>query len=193
MQISYYKRTKAQLDCELREIASLVKDENERFFRATACIHACLAEFKEHLLENPFVNVWEEIYFFKRIKPVVLSELMFQISVHEYRNCPGWESIRVSYLSKQLNAATRLVEENKLFSVYVVSKRTDMDEYFFVRGEGRLRTDVPCPEEVSPILKYCEPKFSTSYDFLLALLITGARLEAFARRELELLMPKLLN
>ncbi|MBS1664723.1 MAG: RteC domain-containing protein [Bacteroidetes bacterium] len=185
---------KDRLDQELREIDSSVISANERYYKSAACIHACLLDFRERLLENPFRSVRQEIYFFKRVKPIVLSELMFQAFRNSYRNSLNIEGVRVAYLRNVMKKIGEFYAANRMFSSYIANRRTDMDEYFFVRsGKLRPRIESLFPENGHPVFKYFEPESSTSYDFLLAMLLAAARCEAFARRELADLMPKLLN
>lgn len=192
MQISYYKRVKDQLENELREIDSNVGDINERYYRAIECIHACLFEMKYQYLESPYMRARQQVYFFKRIKPVILGELIYLVAVKRYRACVDIVSVRSKYLNDELEGIHRFLSDNVDFDIYMSRNYDHMDTYYFI-GSKNLAPKRCYPESLYFICPYCVPEFSSWYDNLLAFMIAAKKMELFILRELKRLDQKLLN
>ena len=73
-----------------------------------------LSELKKYVLTNPFQNIEDEIWFFKNIKPKILSKLIYHNSVFriETKKPNGGEKIIRKYYEAQLAKLKNYFENN---------------------------------------------------------------------------------
>ena len=194
MQISYYKRAHEELECRLRYIAVFEAGEDDSFFKSIVFIHKCLLDLKAYMRANPFKRLQDEIYFFKRIKPVIISKLHCLMVINHEGNRSPYKAVRIAYWMAQLEEYRKFFKENKEFGDYMVENDNVCDSIFFVsRAVLSERAGVCPPLEEHPTYPFFGPDFSTIYDYRLAMWIAYTKLKIFAQRRLEELGSKLLN
>lgn len=119
-----------------------------------------LEDMRTYIVNHPFSNKEEEIYFFKHIKPEVLSRLLYFTEIYntEMRKPHGSIEVLKKYYNDRLDELTSYFESNLDFYQYYRSKATHLDSHYFVRGHIDFKL---CPNCV-PYDR--DPEFSTCYD-----------------------------
>lgn len=138
-------------------------------------------ELRKHTVNYQFRDEAEEIYFFKELKPEVLSKYMYynKIYVIESKFPTGSDVAQKEYLYNELNSLTFYFSRNLDFYQYYRSKSTYLDRYYFTRNQNDLRI---CTDS-SHIDK--DPLYSTGYDFKVAKIITNELLKIYLTNRLQ--------
>ncbi|WP_215251176.1 RteC domain-containing protein [Escherichia coli] len=98
-----------------------------------------LWSIREDIIKQGFKNHWEEINFFRNIKPYILSKLIYHNKIFRIQTaCPvDGGKMYASYFAEQLQELQREYREhiyNSDFYRYYRSGRTDRDETYFRLG-----------------------------------------------------------
>ena len=99
-------------------------------------IRPLFEELRTFIAKYEFQDKDEEILFFKNIKPVILSKLLYfnHIYVIELRKPSGGiDSIKV-YYKERLASITNFFNANLDFYQYYRSKASHLDKYYFLRN-----------------------------------------------------------
>lgn len=85
-----------------------------------------LEDMRTYIVNHPFSNKEEEIYFFKHIKPEVLSRLLYFTEIYntEMRKPHGSIEVLKKYYNDRLDELTSYFESNLDFYQYYRSKAT---------------------------------------------------------------------
>ena len=99
-------------------------------------------KLKAFISTYTFTNDAEEIYFFKEIKPKLLSRLIFYKKLYcfETKRPVGSTDVQLRYIEKELNRLTDYHDLNLDFYVYYRSGNTNND-HFFLRGNCPFQSD----------------------------------------------------
>ena len=104
-------------------------------------IRPLFEELRTFIAKYEFQDKDEEILFFKNIKPVILSKLLYfnHIYVIELRKPSGGiDSIKV-YYKERLASITNFFNANLDFYQYYRSKASHLDKYYFLRGHENYK------------------------------------------------------
>jgi hypothetical protein len=140
---------------------------------------AIIDELRLLIEKHVFKNQEEEIIFFKEVKPVFYSTLIFETRLFRlHLNQPlGTKQIVRKYWKKELKSITRFFRQNTGFYEYLRVQDTHLDTVYFTRN-------APNMEQLELYIDY-NPKFTTARDGLVA--------EIFANDNLEQYILNLLN
>lgn len=122
-----------------------------------------LNQVKKEVKENDFINVKEEIEFFKIIKPNITCKILFYHDVIDIVSlCPSDDpEIKKEYYKKQKKKYCCADLNLELYK-YIKTQRTDKDEFFFTRDLS-LASDL-----TNAFFFEVDVKFFTKYSFQLA-------------------------
>ncbi|WP_299177844.1 RteC domain-containing protein [uncultured Chryseobacterium sp.] len=131
-----------------------------------------LLSTKELITKQGFKDQWEEINFFRNIKPQILSKLIYYNKIFRIETaCPVDKgNIYASYFSKQLQELKEEYREhidNSDFYRYYRSGRTDRDETYFRLGNINFH------DGLNSFVFEIDPLFSTYYDYKVARIIAN--------------------
>lgn len=148
-----------------RELYGLSQGSNEIIPLANNAIVLCrdlLNTFKQNIAQD-FESIQDEIYFFKEIKQVPLSYLIYysEIRSFEIQFPKANRCKQEKFIKKKLNKVNRFYLYNMDFCQYVESKSTDLDDKYYTRNYLDL-----LPITFSKHY-FQDPAFSTSRDLLL--------------------------
>lgn len=134
-----------------------------------------------YIINHPLENKEEEIYFFKHIKPEVLSRLLYFTEIYntEMRKPHGSIEVLKKYYNDRLDELTAYFESNLDFYQYYRSKATHLDSHYFVRGHIDFKL---CPNCV-PYDR--DPGFSTCYDHKAAQILANDMLCIYLNKKLH--------
>ena len=140
-----------------------------------------LEDMRTYIVNHPFSNKEEEIYFFKHIKPEVLSRLLYFTEIYntEMRKPHGSIEVLKKYYNDRLDELTSYFESNLDFYQYFRSKATHLDSHYFVRGHIDFKL---CPNCV-PYDR--DPEFSTCYDHKAAQILANDMLCIYLNKKLH--------
>ena len=140
-----------------------------------------LEDMRTCIVNHPFSNKEEEIYFFKHIKPEVLSRLLYFTDIYntEMRKPHGSIEVLKKYYNDRLDELTSYFESNLDFYQYYRSKATHLDSHYFVRGHIDFKL---CPNCV-PYDR--DPEFSTCYDHKAAQILANDMLCIYLNKKLH--------
>ena len=140
-----------------------------------------LEDMRTYIVNHPFSNKEEEIYFFKHIKPEVLSRLLYFTEIYntEMRKPHGSIEVLKKYYNDRLDELTSYFESNWDFYQYYRSKATHLDSHYFVRGHIDFKL---CPNCV-PYDR--DPEFSTCYDHKAAQILANDMLCIYLNKKLH--------
>ena len=140
-----------------------------------------LEDMRTYIVNHPFSNKEEEIYFFKHIKPEVLSRLLYFTEIYntEMRKPHGSIEVLKKYYNDRLDELTSYFESNLDFYQYYRSKATHLDNHYFVRGHIDFKL---CPNCV-PYDR--DPEFSTCYDHKAAQILANDMLCIYLNKKLH--------
>lgn len=140
-----------------------------------------LEDMRTCIVNHPFSNKEEEIYFFKHIKPEVLSRLLYFTEIYntEMRKPHGSIEVLKKYYNDRLDELTSYFESNLDFYQYYRSKATHLDNHYFVRGHIDFKL---CPNCV-PYDR--DPEFSTCYDHKAAQILANDMLCIYLNKKLH--------
>ena len=167
---------------EMKVSLEQVSNSSENNLRqsASSCqvVQQALHQLKDHVLNEGFKSEADEIIFFKEIKPVFLSELIFYSELYQVEaNQPmgSTESV-LNYFEKNLDGLDDYFTKNRSLFTYVKTGQTINDEIFFLRNADK--DSVLLNPEYSLDI---DPEFSTPYSSALAKLLAYERLEEHIR------------
>ena len=127
-----------------------------------------------------FENSTEESYFFKELKPKLISKLIFYKSVLKLEsNLPVSKKLKQKYYEKSLNKVYQQSKKDRDFYRYYRSKCTNKDEQYFMRNYEKSITNDDCS-----LVNYDENLCST-HDYKVANLIANDLLSVYLEDRLE--------
>jgi hypothetical protein len=141
-------------------------DPLERLTYVLKIIDDTMYEIRKVLRANTFINVQEEINFFKYIKPEILSHrieegLKYNLTI----NKPiGTSEIQLKYFEEELKALHSFFRMNAFYYQYYRNKFSELDSLFFIRNSGPLTVPIadiiiPPEAEFSAPMSYLFSKF----------------------------------
>lgn len=152
--------------------------------KASNGILACnktLAELKEIVDKKDFNTVPEEIDFFKNVKPIPMSLLIYFTEVRscELRMPKAGNTYKIQFLQKELRKINKFFHRNADFVHYMEEGYSYLDHQFFTRNH---RNNFP----FTPMTDYYQfPEFSTSQDMLWAKVKAMYRFIHYIRQALK--------
>lgn len=149
------------------KISSIVNSEENHLKKASEGIDLCnktLSILKEKVDQNDFETTPIEIDFFKKIKLLPMSYLIYFTEVRscELRKPKAGKSYQIEFLEKEMRKINKFFYRNVDFVHYMEQGYTYLDHQFFTRNH---RNNFP----FTPMTDYYQyPEFSTSHDMLWA-------------------------
>jgi len=138
--------------------------------QASLSIISCrriLSKMSHIIINTPFQNEAAEILFFKKIKSIPLSQLIYNTKILNFENQypKAIKKVQTKYIKKEIRKVNRFYDYNLDFIQYVREERVNFDAQFYTRTNGDILNYTN--------LSLCRflPEFTTSHDFLLAKVI----------------------
>lgn len=183
---TFIKQLEKKLAAQLQNITQEELDQIQRAQKSIKCISESLIQLKKFIAQYAFNDLFEEIQFFKEIKPQIFSQLIYFIKLFniENRRPMGSYEVQKNYLKHELEKLTYFFNSHLEFYQYYRMNSTYLDEKYFVRGKEDLHL------YQDSLMFYVDPDFSTSHDYVVAKIMAHDRLEVYLNRELETLSIK---
>lgn len=143
-----------------------------------------LIALKASVVKEGFDSEWEEINFFRNVKPGVLGKLIYYNKVYRIEcACPlGSGKIYRNYFSNQIKELKQEFEENIFnseFYRYYRSGRNDRDQTFFRLGNINLY------DGLNSFVFEIDHHFSTYYDYKVARIIANDLLQNYLHLKID--------
>lgn len=170
----------------LEELDLVKRSTTPLIFRAHACIKLCkevLSTLRNEIAENGFNNLSEEIHFFKNIKPIPLSKLIYfsELATLDYHLSKISTCQQKKLIKLQLKKTHQFFIRNIDFGQYIEMKYTHLDEHYFTRKSNTF-----CAFHNFSICDI-DADFSTPKDNLLAHFKAYGELTSYLRKKLNTL------
>ncbi|MBG6109826.1 hypothetical protein IWX84_000687 [Flavobacterium sp. CG_9.10] len=150
-----------------KKLKSIINSPENNHKKSSLGINLCnetLSNIKDKVEQKDFETVSSEIDFFKNIKTVPMSYLIYFTEVHscELRKPKTGRAYQIEFLEKELRKINKFFYRNVDFVHYMEQGYTYLDHQFFTRNH---RNNFP----FTPMTDYYQfPEFSTSHDMLWA-------------------------
>lgn len=170
----------------VRQIEAAEPDVLKRSFALALALSEANARLKEFILGYTFRDEAEEIYFFKRVKPHLVSHMIYHRKVYnmEINRPVGGVELQREFLNNELADIQYFINRRQEFYIYYRLGHTHWDDLYFTREKR-------CKAEMGQYLEAGfgdrEPAYSTSCDYKLAELMANERLEALLKYQLDAL------
>ncbi|NBL65576.1 tetracycline regulation of excision, RteC [Flavobacterium sp. NST-5] len=143
-----------------------------------------LTSLKASVIKEGFGSEWEEINFFRNVKPGILGKLIYYNKVYRIEcACPlGSGKIYRNYFSNQIRELKQEFEEhifNSEFYRYYRSGRNDRDQTFFRLGNINLY------DGLNSFVFEIDHHFSTYYDYKVARIIANDLLQNYLHLKID--------
>ena len=139
-----------------------------------------LKEIHKWLKKHVFLSVQEEIYFFKELKPKMVSKLLFYKELLKLEaSLPPSKKKKRKHYEELLTAIHQYVTTNKEFYEYYRSRSSHKDEDHFVRHSYKDIIKYDCY-----LINY-DSKLSTSHDYNVATIIANDMFTSHLENKLE--------
>ncbi len=157
--------------------------------KSITCIKDILSKLRAFIVGYTFKNEEEQIYFFKVIKPEIVSQLIYHVKINNFESKRPLGSLEIQqcYILKELEKLTAYFNNHLEFYRYYRMNSTFLDDKFFVRGREDLHL------HLENLMVHIDPEFSTSQDYMVAKIKANDRLEVYLKTELEVLLKKTSN
>lgn len=144
-------------------------------------IRPLFEELREFIHKYKFQDSEEEINFFKYVKPLILSKLIYYNDIYtlELRKPNGNKEVVKEHYKKKQVAIVDFCNSNLDFYQYYRSKATHLDKYYFLRGYENYKLCHNCG------LLDKDPLFSTCCDHRVAKMLANDMLEIYLQQRLQ--------
>lgn len=143
-------------------------------------VKRALNQFQHIISREGFKSKKEEIYFFKIIKPNVLSHLIFNVKLYgiETKKPHRSKTAQVKFFKRFIDKLQLYFNDNLEFYQYYKKQETYLDKEYFLQGNGHFRL------HPDTFILFSNEKFSSSHDSTLATIIAYEMLITYFKKEI---------
>ena len=169
-----------EIDTQIKELTSN-KPTTTSTPNIIICLQGGINKLKKYMDDHPFTSSDEEIYFFKILKPKILSRLIYYKKLYqiELEKPLGSLEQKKTHLNIELDTITKHCIANAYFIQYMRSGETHFDQKYFIRKNAY---QIPIHDSFSCEIDY---EHGTGYDFRIALIQAHEMLEQYLNQQLE--------
>ena len=145
-----------------------------------------MADLKKFVAERGFNSTEEEIYFFKHLKPVILSKLIYHNAVYKIETKKPYGNGKAikKYIDNELSKLKRYFDNNLNFYKYYRTNSTYLDHKYFVRGKHDIKLSL------DTFYFEADHNFTTSHDYKVAKIIANDLIQVYLEDQLNTRTPK---
>lgn len=177
----YYNECVQNLDYQINELSVEIEDRMRLAQEVIKLLIKCLADLKQEVMKSGFKDEEEEIYFFKKLKPIILSKLICYNAVFkiEAKKPYGGKKVLDEYFNTELTKLKRFYDNNKEFYSYYRTNSSYLDHKYFVRGNYDIVLSL------DTFYFETDHSFSTSHDYKVAKILANDRIQVFLEEQLN--------
>lgn len=176
-----FQKIQDELDGSLENLEIEKDDILERSENAIKIIKKTLEKVRNKVINEGFKNSFDEIYFFKNIKPKIFSKLIYYVMLFniESKRPRSSSKSQIKYFYKHIDRLQNYFNDNLEFYHYYRRGATFLDEHYFVRGKMDIRL---FPDTFS---FFTDDEFSTSHDSTVAIILAYDMLIVYLKTEID--------
>lgn len=176
----FYNEILNKLEKEISEFEIEAGSSMQRIETVIDLILACLSEVKLYILKRGFKNMSEEIRFFKFMKPVIVSKLIYYNAIFkiEAKKPYGGAKLIRKYLNSELKKLKRYFDNNLEFYKYYRTNNSYLDDKYFVRGRHDIKLGL------DTYYLQTDNCFSSSHDYKVAKIIANDLIQVYIEDQL---------
>ena len=109
-------------------------------------IDASINELRKFVTANPFNSKQDEIDFFKQMKPVIVSKLIYFVCIFdiERKRPKGGAKEKIKYFEGEIKKFQDYYNDNHVFYQYFKGGETYSDKQYFLRKNKTIRIHMDC-------------------------------------------------
>ncbi len=178
MKISF-NRIHEQLEDNINELK--VDDSIEFIESIITLILDSLKELKQMVLAKGFKDIEEEIYFFKKQKPNILSKLIYYNTIYKIEAKKPYAGHKTTkkYLHNELTKLKKYFDNNLEFYKYHRTNSNYLDNKYFIRGKHDIKLSL------DTYYFEADHNFSTSHDYKVAKIIANDLIQVYLEDQLS--------
>jgi hypothetical protein len=148
------------------KVISLIEEKSKELFK--------------WLKKHKFNSVEEEIYFFKDLKPIFISKLIYYKTIPNIEsNVPTSKKNKIKFYEEELNTIQEYTNKNKKFYEYYRARASYKDSAYFLRSVEKNIIKRDCS-----LINY-DLKLCTSHDYSMAIMIANDLLTNYLENKIE--------
>jgi hypothetical protein len=143
-------------------------------------IESKINELFKWLKKHKFNSIEEEIYFFKDLKPIFISKLIYYKAVLRIEsNVPTSKKNKIKFYEEELNTIQEYTNKNRKFYEYYRARASYKDSIYFLRSNDKNISRRDCA-----LINY-DLKLCTSHDYCMATMIANDILTNYLENRIE--------
>lgn len=177
---AYIETLLEEVDRSIHRIANETSNELQKAERSSSTVNYNLLLLKEFMRDYKFLDVEEEVLFFKYYKPLFLKELIFysELAYLESRKPNGEKEKIKQYYHHAIDRMQEFFARNHQLYIYHQLERDDQDEMLFLRDSK--------PVTLIPDYSFdFDPTFSTANSSKLAKIMAFQELIEYIRSRIQ--------
>lgn len=134
-----------------------------------------IRELKALTVDFTFTNLADEVYFFKKLKPLFISRFIYHtklLSIEAAKPNAG-KNVLKDYYEYEIEGLKNFYEQNIEFYEYYRRRAAYLDFKYFVRNQFDVKT------RIESSLYDLDEKFRTSHDHLVSHILANDKLEVY--------------
>lgn len=157
--------------------------------RCTSVIKIHIKEARALVLSNGFKFSKDEIYFFKSVKPLIVSKLIYYVEIFKIENYRPKVNAKLQrkYFERKMKYYYDFIEEYIDFYRYYKTNEKYSDEEFFLRKNKSIRTQFDRSDS------YVDDDFTTSLDSIFSKFMAYELLIKHLQNEIDKLSLRVPN
>lgn len=141
-----YAKIIGDLEKDLKKIDLTNQDAIIKAEKSIAIIDASINELRKFVTANPFNSKQDEIDFFKKMKPEIVSKLIYFVSIFdiERKRPKGGAKEKIKYFDAKIKKFQDYYNDNHAFYQYFKGAETYSDKLYFLRKNKTIRIHIDC-------------------------------------------------
>jgi hypothetical protein len=166
LQYEFIKKSNTEIIAIAKSVILLIEEKIKELFR--------------WLRKHKFNSIEEEIHFFKELKPIFISKLIYYKTILKLEtNLPNAKKNKIKYYEKALNKINDYSKSNRNFYEYYRERASYNDSEYFVRIKNKNKQYDDCY-----VINY-DSKLCTSHDYIIAVFVSNDMLTNYLERKIE--------
>ena len=170
----------SEFEKEYQNIKTTNSDSIVIAHKVTELIETRSKELFKWLKKHKFSSPEEEIYFFKDLKPIFISKLIYYKTVLSIEtNLPTSKKNKIKFYEEALNLIQENTNKNRKFYEYYRARASHKDNIYFLRN-----CDANILKRDCSLINY-DIKLCTTHDYNMALMIANDILTNYLENKIE--------
>ena len=170
----------SEFEKEYQNIKTTNSDSIVIAHKVTELIETRSKELFKWLKKHKFSSPEEEIYFFKDLKPIFISKLIYYKTVLSIEtNLPTSKKNKIKFYEEALNSIQENTNKNRKFYEYYRARASHKDNIYFLRN-----CDANILKRDCSLINY-DVKLCTTHDYNMAVMIANDILTNYLENKIE--------